>query len=109
MVGGLSVPYRKRFSDSYTSYILSDRWKIKRQSYFGRNGRICQACGSRSNLVVHHLSYTNFMNEPLSDLLGVCQSCHREIHRLHRKSGRKDLRVVSLEYVRTRRLTTRKR
>jgi hypothetical protein len=32
---------------------------------------------------VHHLTYARLGDEPLSDLLGLCKSCHRAIH--HRR------------------------
>jgi hypothetical protein len=85
---------------SYHKYIQSEKWKIKREAYFAARGRYCKACRSTSNIKIHHMSYANFGNEPLSDLVSLCNPCHVEVHRLHRKAGRKaDLRLVTLKYI----------
>jgi predicted HNH restriction endonuclease len=56
-------------------------------------------------LHVHHMSYDHFTREPLTDLIGLCYDCHREVHRIHRAGGRQqNLRVVTLEFVRNKAL-----
>lgn len=75
---------------------------MKCSAYWSYNGRVCKACGSNHRLAVHHLSYKNFGNEPMSDLMGLCHSCHIQVHKNHRKF-RGDLRLVSLAYVRAKR------
>jgi 5-methylcytosine-specific restriction endonuclease McrA len=87
-------------NETYRAYINSPKWKAKTALYVSRYGRKCQACGSlKKGLHIHHMSYDNFGNEPLSDLIGLCYPCHREVHRLHRKNGRKHLRMITLRYV----------
>jgi hypothetical protein len=84
----------------YKAYIKSDRWKIKCENYWLSKGRWCKACKSQQNLQVHHLSYANFMLEPLSDLVGLCGPCHRAVHSLHRRAGRReDIRTVTMRYI----------
>lgn len=86
----------------YKAYIASPRWQMKCQQYWDAKGRWCRACKATTKaLHVHHLTYDNFMAEPLTDLMGLCYDCHREVHRRHRAGGRqRDLRTVTLEYVR---------
>ncbi|AXH68949.1 HNH endonuclease [Streptomyces phage SparkleGoddess] len=87
------------FTPEYKRYIESDRWKLVCARYWAVYGKKCQACGSRKNLHVHHNTYERFGREVLRDLTGVCQPCHREIHRLHRRDRRKSLRSVTLSFV----------
>lgn len=98
----LKMAFAKRLSQGYVAYIKSKEWAAKRQYYFSCKGKLCQACGSRSNIVVHHLSYANLGREPLTDLMGLCQDCHKEVHKIHRKL-RGDLRSVTMVYVNTKR------
>lgn len=75
-------PRRKQ----YTDYIKSKAWKRKRNKVIFRDGGQCKAikngkpCGSRKNLEVHHLSYERFGNELFSDLVTLCEDCHKTIH-----------------------------
>ena len=86
---------------SYHDYIASEKWKIKRELYFAAKGRYCKACRSTSNIKIHHMSYDNFGNEPLSDLVSLCNKCHVKVHQLHRKAGRKtNLRMITMQYIR---------
>ncbi|QQV92427.1 HNH endonuclease [Streptomyces phage Forrest] len=93
------------FSEEYKRYIGSDRWKLVCARYWTTFGRKCQACGSRKNLHVHHNTYERFGRERLSDLTGVCQSCHKAIHAIHRRDRRKSLRSVTLSFVNKKRLS----
>lgn len=93
----------------YHKYIESERWKTKCSVYWKVAGRYCRACGSTKNLHVHHMSYDNFGQEPVADLAGLCHTCHLEVHRLHRAGGRKDLRVVTMEFIRNKRRSQAKR
>lgn len=99
------------FDPAYIAYIKSDRWKRKCTLYWMTYGRFCKACGKRSGpLMVHHMTYDHLGNEPLADLMGLCPECHREVHKSHRATGRrKDLRVVTLEYIKLRRTKNIKR
>lgn len=66
-------------STSYTQYLLSDAWQLKRLQVFERDGWVCVFCHERASHV-HHKTYKNLGNEPLNDLETVCRSCHQEIH-----------------------------
>lgn len=78
----------------------SDKWKRKRQAYFAKYGKRCQACGTGAGPIhVHHMDYTRLGKEYLTDLCGLCVSCHREVTAIYRKNRRRGLRRVTLEYV----------
>jgi 5-methylcytosine-specific restriction endonuclease McrA len=48
----------------------------------------CQACGNRKPpLHVHHKTYERFGKELLTDLVGLCDTCHKKVHADHRKNG----------------------
>lgn len=68
----------------YALYLRSDRWATKIRAIRERSGGICERCGCDWMDAVHHLTYKNIYDEPLKDLLGVCDACHRF---LHHKSG----------------------
>jgi predicted HNH restriction endonuclease len=60
--------------------------------------------------MVHHMTYDHLGNEPLADLMGLCPDCHKEVHRMHRATGRrKDLRAVTLEYIKLKRRSQMKK
>jgi 5-methylcytosine-specific restriction endonuclease McrA len=74
----------------YEKYLDSPKWKIKKIKYWASVGdKKCQACGSRKNLHVHHKTYIRFGNELLSDLCGLCNFCHIQVHKMARKNGGK--------------------
>jgi 5-methylcytosine-specific restriction endonuclease McrA len=94
----ISVP--SNLDPHYHKFIKSPRWKAICAAYWLKHGRKCQACGAVKDLHVHHMCYDRFGGrEALSDLMGLCYTCHREVHRLHRKAGRKDLRLVTIQFV----------
>jgi 5-methylcytosine-specific restriction endonuclease McrA len=90
------------FHPFYLRYIKSDAWKLKCEVYWAKNGRWCKACKTtRGPLMVHHMTYDHLGREPMADLMGLCQNCHREVHAAHRATGRrKDVRAVTMEFVR---------
>jgi hypothetical protein len=64
----------------YKQYLRSPEWRRKRVAVILRAKGRCERCGLWPVVFIHHLSYTNLGNEPLSDLLGVCPECHKELH-----------------------------
>lgn len=65
----------------YISYINSPSWKkIKDRILIERN--ICECCGEKNNIQVHHKTYKNITEELDEDLLVVCENCHNKIHTL---------------------------
>ena len=59
-------------------------WFDLRAIALTRDGFMCQKCGNKKNLHVHHLSYNttgvNKLIVPIDKLLTVCKPCHQVIH-----------------------------
>lgn len=68
------------FWSKYTLYLNSDDWKNKRSLVLKRDNNICQACLTNAANQVHHLTYERVFNEPLFDLVSICNTCHDKIH-----------------------------
>lgn len=67
--------------DDYVRYMASPEWHALRKKVFARSGGICEGCGERLAVQVHHLHYRRFRKEMLFDLVAVCLECHEAIHR----------------------------
>lgn len=67
-----------RYTKSY--YLSSPQWQEKRQNILKKQP-YCTACGSFSNLQIHHLSgYNRIPHELPTDLVVLCNSCHQKWH-----------------------------
>lgn len=55
-------------------------WRSLRSKVLRRDSYLCQSCSNDQELEVHHISYKNFGNESLSELVTVCRTCHQSIH-----------------------------
>mgnify|MGYP001560286122 CR=1 FL=1 len=64
---------------TYCMYLVSLRWKVRRQQRLMRDQWRCQDCGARAT-EVHHLTYDRLFEELLNDLLSLCRRCHRLRH-----------------------------
>ena len=62
---------------SYQKYISSSQWKKLRREVISLAGFRCILCGSKHNLVVHHLRYPKILGEETLDMLQcLCENCH---------------------------------
>lgn len=79
------VAYATPAGLEYERYIASKRWTRKRQEYWAENGRSCKVpgCEVTTNLHVHHHTYKRLGNERMSDLLGLCEYHHDQVHDLY--------------------------
>ena len=66
--------------DEYNDYLESDAWAEKRKAVLERDHHLCQSCVKAKATVIHHLTYEHRFNEPLFDLVSVCEECHAKIH-----------------------------
>lgn len=64
----------------YREYIKSDHWKMKRELAILFYGECCSSCNSVKKIQVHHLSYARLGNEPMDDLMVLCETCHQKAH-----------------------------
>jgi len=71
---------RLRFKGKYRDYLLSAAWQAKRESALNNAGHKCQLCAGTKRLQVHHNSYKNLGDEPLRDLIVLCNMCHGRFH-----------------------------
>lgn len=64
----------------YHEYIKSSEWKRKRKLALQNANWKCEKCDSYSFrgrfLEVHHKTYANLGDEPLEDLIVLCNTCH---------------------------------
>ena len=70
----------RRHRDAYEIYLRSDKWQKKRQAVIERQKGICQGCESEPIEEIHHLTYTHKYNELLFQLVGLCATCHNNLH-----------------------------
>ena len=84
----------RNHSVEYDRYMKSPQWAAKREERLRLDGNHCVMCG-RSNglqkdgvtpiLQVHHISYQRLGNEPMADLVSLCPTCHKRIHKYYRR------------------------
>jgi hypothetical protein len=64
----------------YAEYIISEKWKRKREKALKHHGYFCRVCNSVHNLTVHHLTYVRLGREQMNDLTVLCWGCHKQHH-----------------------------
>lgn len=82
----------------YYEYIKTKHWRDLRVAIFRRDKHKCQKCGRLLSLEeanVHHKTYVHIGNEKLSDLVLLCQECHKKEHGLKSGKNSKDWRKSS--------------
>jgi len=68
----------------YSTYIKSKEWEDMKKLIFEWRGKRCQLCWRDDKPVhVHHITYKRIGNEDPRDLLVVCETCHKFIHKEH--------------------------
>lgn len=65
---------------AYHEYLRSPEWQVKREAVLRRDDYKCQICNDTERLHVHHLTYKRKFNEPLYDLVTLCETCHKIAH-----------------------------
>src|SRR6478609_3560744 len=93
---------------AYKAFLKSPQWAIKREQVLTRWGAKCYACGVRA-FECHHTTYDYPLGrEPVSIFRVLCNRCHREIHQIHRRSGRrKSLLIITEQYAKEKRKAKR--
>lgn len=67
---------------SYKIYIKSPLWIKRKNRYFNRHGKKCEACNKPKYVTLHHMAYRqNYGDEPDSELVALCGRCHNEFHK----------------------------
>ena len=62
------------------AYMKSSKWFKIRKKVLKRDSYMCQACMSKNNLDVHHITYEYTGEEVLENLVAICRDCHSELH-----------------------------
>lgn len=83
---------------SYKTYMTSSLWKKRKNQYWQKYKKICEACGSKNFVTLHHKIYTDsFGDEPDEDVVALCGRCHNEFHKHY--GCKKDMRKETDEFV----------
>ncbi len=64
----------------YLAYLESEHWKALRKLKLDATGRICQCCGKRGKIHVHHIRYRKYYDCTLDDLAVLNEDCHNDFH-----------------------------
>lgn len=72
----------KAGNPAYDRYIHSSAWREKADERLALDSGKCCVCG-RPATDVHHLSYDNFGNEKMDDLVSLCRKCHEKAEELY--------------------------
>ena len=65
---------------NYYRYLHTKRWRRKRKEAIKEKGAVCEDCGRKFKLQIHHKTYKNIFREKLSDLEILCKECHKDRH-----------------------------
>jgi 5-methylcytosine-specific restriction endonuclease McrA len=68
------------FWAKYNAHVGSELWADLRRRVLARCKGVCEGCGLRPAVQVHHLSYDHLGDELLFELVGVCMVCHEKSH-----------------------------
>ena len=63
-------------------YFKTNVWKIKRKMVLERCKGICEKCGKKKVVDIHHLNYDSLGQERLESLIGLCRKCHKKEHNI---------------------------
>ena len=84
-----------KHSAEYERYMRSEAWERKRSERLELDGNRCVMCGRPNGLQkdgatpilqVHHIHYRNLGHEPMEDLVSLCPTCHKRIHKYYARA-----------------------
>ena len=68
---------------SYANYLKTKVWNETRKKKLKESGYKCQLCSKTdTELHVHHNTYERIGNEEMSDLIVLCEDCHKKFHNI---------------------------
>lgn len=67
----------------YIEYLQSNEWKAKRIAKAKEQEFTCEKCHKKVPVGyhIHHRTYKRLKNELLSDLMFLCEDCHKTFHK----------------------------
>ena len=69
----------------YKEQLLDLRWRLFREFAIVARRGVCENCGSKKNLVIHHPQYKDGYNAwdySVKDVVCLCNNCHKKIHNI---------------------------
>lgn len=83
----------KKTVTNYREYLQSDHWKRKRDTRLIIDKK-CQICGRPFDLQVHHMTYENLPYERNTDLITLCDYCHRSVEKMKNYASQSSFSIV---------------
>ena len=80
--------HRNRKTPKYIPYyeqLETKEWKDFRKLVFASRGKVCDMCGAKTNLQVHHPKYVfgrKAWEYPISEVVVLCRNCHEQVHNI---------------------------
>ena len=71
-----------REGKKYHEYLMSTEWAEKRQACLEYYDHHCSLCYDNEQLQVHHRTYERVYHESPSDLIALCDNCHKKFHNI---------------------------
>jgi len=71
---------KRRWRTWYDGYLTTDAWRRRREKVLERAGGVCEGCGERRAVQVHHRTYAHVGDEFLFELVALCTPCHKRLH-----------------------------
>ena len=65
---------------NYEEYLLTEHWKMARDSVLLFWDNRCMICNSEEKIHVHHRTYVRLGDEQMNDLVPLCEECHSLFH-----------------------------
>lgn len=86
--------YLQHHNITYKEYLQSEHWYDVRNRFYKSKlcKNRCEACGNRDNLNLHHKTYKRIGQEWLNDLVLLCHSCHKSLHKIEKEKRAKNPR-----------------
>jgi len=90
-------------ADTYQDYLRTTHWSVMRKKIKAKYKGKCACCGFTAKdeiMHVHHLTYERVGKERLTDLVLLCESCHKHVHAWMRTMRGDNLGKHAFEVVR---------
>jgi hypothetical protein len=65
----------------HQQYLKTPQWQDMRLKVLKRDDYTCQGCLENPATEVHHITYDNWKNEFMFELMSLCRECHSRFHK----------------------------
>jgi hypothetical protein len=65
----------------HQQYLKTSQWQDMRLKVLKRDDYTCQGCLENPATEVHHITYDNWKNEFMFELMSLCRECHSRFHK----------------------------